>query len=68
VFSDVANTTSYHLAILINVREYRQSRETGNIGYKKTEEKQSKNTTQYVLDTIMSKQKQLTQIRNKQTL
>ena len=48
----------------INVREYRQSRETGNIGYKKNEEKQSKNTTQYVLDTIMSKQKQITQIRN----
>ena len=30
----------------------RQSRETGNIG----EEKQSKNTTQYVLDTIIRKQ------------
>jgi hypothetical protein len=33
-----------------------QSRETGNID----EEKQSKNTTQYALDTTMHKQSQIT--------
>jgi hypothetical protein len=29
--------------------------ETGNIGYTEVEEKQSKNTTQYVLDTTLLK-------------
>ena len=49
-----------------NVREYRkgkikndQSRETGNIGYTRRR-KQNKNTTQYMLDTIVCKQTQIT--------
>jgi predicted acetyltransferase len=38
-----------------------QSRETGNIGYgTQDEEKQNKNTTQYVLDTAIRKQTQIT--------
>jgi len=36
-------------------------RETGNIGYgTQDEEKQNKSTTQYVLDTTMRKQTQIT--------
>ena len=35
----------------------RQSRETGNIGYTKHKKKTKTNTTQYVLDTMMRKQK-----------
>jgi hypothetical protein len=50
----------------INVGEHRrgnqngQSRETGNIWYgTQDEEKQTKNTTQYVLDATIRKQKQI---------
>ena len=38
----------------------RQSRETDDIGYTLNEEKQNKNTTQYVLDTTLRKQTQIT--------
>jgi hypothetical protein len=48
----------------INIREGTikngQSRKTGNIGYTK-----QKNTKQYVLDTIIHKQTQITLIRHK---
>jgi hypothetical protein len=51
----------------VNVREYRrgnqngQSREAGNIGYtRRRQTKQTHNTTQYVLDTTMRKQAQIT--------
>ena len=54
---------------LINVREYRraikngQSRETGNIGYTgRRIQNKNKNTTQYVLDTTIRKQTQITLI------
>ena len=49
----------------INVREYRrdnkkgQSRETGNIGYTRRR-KTKQNTTQYVLDTTICKETQIT--------
>ena len=38
----------------------KQSRETGNIRYTNTKTKQNKNTPQYVLDTTMYKQTQIT--------
>jgi hypothetical protein len=41
----------------------RQSRETGNIRVHKTQINKTKNTTQYVLDTTIPKQTQITQIR-----
>ena len=37
-----------------------QSRETGNIRYIRDKDKQSKNTTQYVLDITTRKQTQIT--------
>ena len=57
-------TVSNHMFLmLINVREYKikneQSRETGNIGYTRRR-KSNKHTTQYMLNTTMRKQKQLT--------
>jgi hypothetical protein len=46
----------------INVREYGygQSRENGNTQGTHDEDKQNKNTTQYVLDTTICKQTQIT--------
>ena len=46
----------------INVREYGygQSRENGNTQGTQDEDKQNKNTTQYVLDTTICKQTQIT--------
>ena len=43
-----------------------QSRETGNIGHKRHKTKTNKriNTAQYVLDTTMHKQTQITKIRH----
>ena len=44
-----------------------QSRETGNIGVHKTQDKdkQNKNTTQYLVDTTMCKETQIAEIRYK---
>jgi len=44
----------------------RQSRETGNTGYTRnsTKTKKTENTTQYVLDTTIHKQTQITETRH----
>ena len=47
------------LFVQINVREYRRGNQKWTIlkNWQQDEEKQNKNTTQYVLDTTMRKQK-----------
>ena len=47
---------------IVSVREYRRGNETWTIqrNWQQDEQKQSKNTTQYVLDTAMRKQTQIT--------
>jgi hypothetical protein len=53
----------------INVREYRKGNKKWTIqrnwhlSLQKNEEKQNKNTTQYVLDTTICKQTQITKIK-----
>ena len=51
---------------LINVREYRMGYQKWAIqrNWQQDEDKQKKNTTQYVLDTIIHKQSQITWIRH----
>ena len=47
----------------INVRQYRRGNQKWTVSEKQDDEKQNKNTTQYVLDTTMRKQTQITSIR-----
>jgi hypothetical protein len=46
-----------------NVRQYRRANQKWTVSEKQDDEKQNKNTTQYVLDTTMRKQTQITSIR-----